>query len=84
VNDFSAATLAKATALIDAGRVTADEDYPIWWVEGTNGLYRVQTDGVIWATCTCAYGLNAPPDKTYCAHVAAVLISLLNPAPNLL
>jgi hypothetical protein len=71
-SNFSAATLAKAIELLDAGRVVEDEDFPFWYVNGDHGLYRVQTDGKTYAACTCKHGLNAPVDDTRCAHVAAV------------
>lgn len=78
---FSRATLEEAAQL---PAPEADGVMPgTWHILDGDSEYRVQTDeeiedgNVYWASCTCPHGLSMTRGIARCAHVAAVLMIIL-------
>lgn len=74
---WSAASIKKAENRISEEAVRRDATYDdVFYVESTDGqtIYRVQTDGKQWASCTCPNGQRT--SRPSCYHLAAVLMML--------
>lgn len=71
---WSSESIRKAEDLVLLGRVHRDADAPeVFFVEGSQ-IYRVQTDGEEYITCTCPNGMRK--GRPHCYHTAAVLIMI--------
>lgn len=77
----SAQVVKKAREYLRECRVSPDEVPGVWWVRGSAGKYRVQTDAhpdhlyAHYLTCTCAHGAHAG-GRAKCSHVVAVALTL--------
>lgn len=73
---WSSETIRKAEKLIEEGKVSQDADHPdVYFVEGSK-IYRVQTDGHEYVTCTCPNGMRTA--RPHCYHTAAVLMRIVD------
>lgn len=71
---WSAESIYKAEGLIEDGKVRRDREHDdVFFIEGSE-LYRVQTDGEEWITCTCPNGQAR--SRPNCYHTAAALMVL--------
>ena len=77
---WSATTIRKAEGLVETEMVRRDSEHDdVFYVEGSNrNIYRVQTDGENFISCTCPNGMNQ--SRPHCYHTAAVLITIRDEA----
>jgi hypothetical protein len=74
---WSAASIRKAESVLEEDNIRRDRDHDdVFFVDSLNSIsiYRVQTDGKSWASCSCPNGQRT--SRPTCYHLAAALMLL--------